>query len=202
MSNLFTKHCSATLILCISLQSLQAQENEWNSGALVLSDNQVLVGELQYHHQHDMVILKIDNKMKTFPAFKINEFRFYDANDDINRRFRALDVKNAKGANLKVIYEVVLHGSLSLLRKEKKHKSKCERSNLRREIEDYVYYSYDEERLVEMRNFKKRVLPLLMQERGPQLTKFIEEHKLNLDKPATYVKILDYYNDLQLIVQN
>ena len=59
---------------------------EWNAGVLVTVDGEVQQGELAFQVS-EIVLLKVADEVTVFPAHKVHSFRYYDLEENINRKF-------------------------------------------------------------------------------------------------------------------
>ncbi|HZY78250.1 MAG TPA: hypothetical protein VFE50_01915, partial [Cyclobacteriaceae bacterium] len=87
--------------------NLQAKDIVWHQGAVVLSDNSVVVGDIA-RASFDLVLYRNSNaNIQSFPAHKVSFFRYYDREEDINRIFVSVGRK---------YYERVVTGKITVFR--------------------------------------------------------------------------------------
>lgn len=189
------------LILPSAIAKKLPPEEEWNSGTLVLKNNEVVKGKIYYNQEYDLVQVKDEDKIRTFTPFNVQYFQFYDEAREIKRLYAALE--NRKGKNNRkgyTFYEVLLDGSLVLLRKEVSHVIP-EYEILYNTI-DLVpsmssnHYVLIEDQLVAYNNFQQDVMPL-MQDHAREIENYILDQQYDILDFVDQILIIDYYNFLK-----
>lgn len=95
----------------VAATALQARNITWHQGSIVLSDRQVVAGEIARISPDMLLYRGAVGEVKTYPAHKVSSFRYYDQANDINRIF----VSVARHRAYK-FYERVVAGKISVLR--------------------------------------------------------------------------------------
>lgn len=102
------------VISCFTASS----DQKWFQGVVVLSSGEVKVGQLQYHPKWEAVTFKEGDAVETFPVGKLSQFRYFDNELEVWRKFFPYDAMK-QGFRKAEFYEVVFLGEYQLLRKEK-----------------------------------------------------------------------------------
>ncbi len=162
-----------------------SQSEQWQQGAVVLSNNLVLTGELLVHLDFNTLVLKETNERLVLPASTIKSFRFYDMSNNINRQFLTLDDLQEGSTTF---YELVVQGEYKIVRKQKRFHSAFPDDK-----EDYLYFTFNDGILTPIRNFRKKVFPQLLQS-TPELTQWVNEQRLDLNSSETAILVVKEYN--------
>jgi hypothetical protein len=183
------KHLLSLVWMAISLTCL-SQDLMWESGVVITKENEILVGSLVYYSAHDAVLLKqSDGLANFFPSCKISSFRFYDSKADINRQFI-----NIGAASSSRLLEIVLNGSVKLLRKMKFRNSELATAD---NAEDFFYYVWMDNDLTPLQQFRSKVLPALLKRFPDELASFVSSRKNEKQTDIVAIQILKEYNRLQ-----
>jgi hypothetical protein len=183
------KHLLSLVWMAMSLTCL-SQDLMWESGVVITKENEILVGSLVYYSAHDAVLLKqSDGLANFFPSCKISSFRFYDSKADINRQFI-----NIGAASSSRLLEIVLNGSIKLLRKMKFRNSELTTAD---NAEDFFYYVWMDNDLTPLQQFRSKVLPALLKRFPDELASFVSSRKNEKQTDIVAIQILKEYNRLQ-----
>jgi len=154
----------------VVVSSLTGQPMEWQRGVVVLIDERVLTGSIYNPKGFDLIFLQTKEDRIALSAGKVRLFRYYDSIANINRKF--VSVKGEKG-NCH-FYEVIINGEVSVLREFKRFANRSHPD----EIDSYNYYTYVNQTLEPIINFKNKVLPKLLEDRG-EIQEFIRRERLD-----------------------
>jgi hypothetical protein len=183
------KHLLSLVWMAMSLTCL-SQDLMWESGVVITKEKEILVGSLVYYSAHDAVLLKqSDGLANFFPSCKISSFRFYDSKADINRQFI-----NIGAASSSRLLEIVLNGSVKLLRKMKFRNSELATAD---NAEDFFYYVWMDNDLTPLQQFRSKVLPVLLKRFPDELASFVSSRKNKKQTDIVAIQILKEYNRLQ-----
>jgi hypothetical protein len=183
------KHLLSLVWMAMSLTCL-SQDLMWESGVVITKEKEILVGSLVYYSAHDAVLLKqSDGLANFFPSCKISSFRFYDSKADINRQFI-----NIGAASSSRLLEIVLNGSVKLLRKMKFRNSELATAD---NAEDFFYYVWMDNDLTPLQQFRSKVLPALLKRFPDELASFVSSRKNEKQTDIVAIQILKEYNRLQ-----
>jgi hypothetical protein len=178
----------------------------WDQGQIFLND-EMLIGEIRYHPQHDVVFYKTEGQIETFSPYTVDSFSFYDEAAGLTRTFSALSPGPDGSQGPKAFFEITLEGDLTLARKGKFAKRRNARGNahplagfllLPPQAEQDLVYDYflvSAEGLTKIRHFRKQVLPL-MADREEEMEQFINRFSFNFSNPLSYILLINYYNQI------
>jgi hypothetical protein len=175
------------LFLIAASSSVQAFDSpEWYRGSIVLSNEEVITGEVAIHAKQDVVLFRNEGMLTVYPAHKIQKVFFYDQRADINRKFVSL-VSDGYGYHQFKIYEIVLYGEVTVLRKEKKFSDWDS-------PKDFNYFILQNQKIVPIKYFKRKIFPSLIAKDQFAVVSFVNDEKLNPNSLADIIQIIAYYN--------
>ncbi|UII29578.1 hypothetical protein LVD17_14850 [Fulvivirga ulvae] len=190
-----------TLIL-IGFINTAGPAEKWYEGSVVTSENEVITGEFSINHEYHSLILKNGEGISVLPSHKVNSFRFYDRDFNINRKYLALTSVNGK-LPVRRFYEIVEEGAIHVLRLKKSTSSPYSfendsytgnnRISLSDEAYNYSYYLFFKMDLIPLERFGKQVRPLIEAE-ADHISLYIDKHKLNVNQPSAVIQLILYYN--------
>src|SRR5688572_15188119 len=144
---------------------------KWFRGSVVLSDQQVMVGEIALYPTHHVIMLRTDDGIITLPAKKISSFFFYDASANVNRKYVSR-LNQESTFQQHQLYEVVLTGAITVLRKQDVWSQGVHDAN------DFNYFVLYDNKLIELQKFKRIVYPDLIKQ-SEKLLLFVQENHLD-----------------------
>jgi hypothetical protein len=176
------------LLVLVNFLALGQSTQEWQRGAVVLSNNLVLTGELLLHLDFNTLVVNDSNERLVLPASTIKSFRYYDKANNINRQYVTLDDLQS---GTSAFYELIVQGEYKVLRKQKRI-----HSVIPDDREDYVYFTFNDGILTHIRNFRKKVFPQLLKS-TPDLNTWVHEQRLDLNSSETALLVVMEYNRLR-----
>jgi hypothetical protein len=103
-------------LLWVLTTPLAARDLVWHDGSVVLASREVLTGKITMEAGFDLVLLRTADSCLVLPAHKVLSLYFYDADENINRKFVSL--KESEDARApRHFYEVVLYGKVNVVRR-------------------------------------------------------------------------------------
>jgi hypothetical protein len=179
------------IFLWPSFSSHSQGKDEWFDGTIVLASGELVWGKINYNLQHDLAICKQGALTKTYSPYQVNYLRYYDEGLQVNRYFKVIEEKKNQFKK-KGFYEVVLDGTLPLVRKQKPYLLDDNES-----IEkDYDYYVISREGLVNVFYFKKTVVKKMMNDYQFEIRNYANKEKLSYYRLKDQIMILDFYNSM------
>lgn len=156
-------------------------------GSVVLSNDQVLAGELVVYLDFNTLAVKTTDQLIVLPSHKVNFFRYYDEEENINRQF--ISFKDSGRGN-HLFYEVVLQGDYKIVRK-------LDHAHARHPDHraDYTYFLFHHDGLIPVRAFSKEIFPDLI-DVHPDLYEWVKKERLDLNSLKNIVIVLHEYNRL------
>jgi hypothetical protein len=185
------------LVMVLGIVSLKAQQAiNWQNGTVALANDELLSGQLSFQTAQ-FVLFKSDKQVTVFPAHKVRWFRFDDSQVAINRKFISIKQRN----NQHAIFEMVLWGKVNIVRELK---SIYLNDRTASHVHDFDYYTYNNNRLIKLKKFKRDVYPSLTT-RFSDLSELVKQARLNPASEADAIQIAQLYNQLcrdRVIVAN
>ncbi len=179
------------LLLCLPGCAL-AFGDDWHRGVLTLKNDRVVQGELSVRTDCNVVIYKSGDAMMVYPAHKVARLSIFDTNENLKRTF--VSVRKKVGASVvHELYEVVLDGDIAVLRKGKS----VWHARLMDE-DDFDYFAYYNNELVPLNKFRKK---LFRKVRSRNLRQYVRKNDLNLYRLPDTVRIIDYLNRQDLVME-
>ena len=159
---------------------------KWNQGVIVMPDGKVRQGELAFQVS-EIVLFRVAGEVTVFPANKIRSFRYYDPEQNINRKFvsRTSSLKRTSS-----FYEVVVLGEVSVMRRFNQH---VITSREKSDLDDYDYFVCLQENLVPLKQFRNKVYPNLLTS-SSQIEMQIKANHLNPNRQGDAIQIIQLYN--------
>ena len=173
-------------LLLVNSIDVNAQSLKWNDGSAVLTSGYVIVGKLVIDPSLDIVLFEEDGKRTVYPAHKVRSLYYYDDSADINRRFISLK-DNSALHNRYQLFEIVVQGEVSVLRKQKTRFSKPS------DALDFTYYVNYLDDVVLLRKFGKKIYPQL-KSAMEKLDDFVSANHLREYDSSNSITIIEFYN--------
>src|SRR5690606_5378635 len=133
----------------------------------------------------DVAILRNGEAMMVYPAHRIAGISIFDRNANQKRTFVSM-TKTHGAAVFHELYEVVLYGAITVLRKEKS--AWQSRAIPDPEFDYFVYYG---DQLLPVSKFRKKVFRKLA---TPEVKKYARKNGLNLFRIPDTVRIIEFIN--------
>jgi hypothetical protein len=182
------------LFLIAASSGVQAfDSSEFYNGSIVLSNEEVITGEVAIHVKHDVVLFRGEGLVTVYPAHKIQKVFFYDKQADINRKFISV-VSPGHGYRQAKIYEIVLYGEVMVVRKERNFSDWDS-------PKDFNYFILADQKILPIKHFSKKVFPSLIAKDQSVVTSLRNDEKLNPNSLADIIQIIAHYNK-SVLAQN
>lgn len=204
-----TRTCMLTGLLLLWTSFVFGRgDTPWNSGQLVKKDGEILYGSVRYNYKNNVVQYRYNDNLLAFSPHQLDHFRFYDADFKTERLFIVHELPNRNGYASPVFMEVLVWGELPVLGVLKSQDLKVLKdfreqgasspfaSSPYAKVVNYDYYVLAEEHLVQMNDFKQKILPL-MQAHKEKLRNYISENRLRYYKHLDCLLIIGFHNRLQ-----
>ena len=173
------------ITVAAAAQDLSA-DLDWYKGILITKNQDTIYGRLKYDHARKVVVLKDSASLKGYSSRNIEFFRVLDTEFGLVRTYTSVAYLTESGFQTSEFFELVLSGEITVVREGTRGKFN--------EI-NYSYFALVQDHLEPFRNFKKRLLPDLVQKQ-PELRELIKENHLNTKKKLDRLIIVDLYNAL------
>lgn len=187
------KFCGLVWLLLMALPaSSSTPGDDWHPGFVRLKSDRVVEGELSVRTDCDVVILRNGDAMMVYPAHKVETLAIFDTQENQRRTF--ISVKKEVGAAVFFeLFEVVLGGEISVLRKER---SPWRLRHLRER--EFEYFVYSDNVLLPLNKFRKK---LFRRVASKDLKQYVRKHRLNLYQIHDAVRIIEYINRKDLATE-
>jgi hypothetical protein len=152
-----------------------------------------MTGSVFYPGNLGVVFFKNNNERIALNAAKVQSFLYYDSIFNVIHKFVSL--KSEKGFQF---YEVVIRGQLYILRKCRGRMKQCGQDK----INSYLYFILFNGNLMPAKNFRKRVLPELLEEQAGAIQTYIDKEKLDPSELTSIILIAKEYNRMMAGHQN
>lgn len=179
------------LLFCfLSFNSMVfARQTQWNEGVVVLKGAEVQQGDISVDVRFDLILFRRGDSVMVYPAHRIQSFYYYDASANINRRFISLQNQNNVFREYH-LYEVVLRGDVSVLRKQKGEIV----SNENPDRLNYNYFVKMADVITTLAEFRKKVYPELLKVSHNSLLEFVHREHINPNHADDAIRIIKFYN--------
>lgn len=181
---------SSILFFVFLSVAVQAKTIEWHNAVVVLNNNEVLVGEVVIQPGLDLILFKSGDTRTFYAANKINYININDGDVNTPRKFVSLR-GDKRGRSTNNLYEVVLQGELSVLRKPRG--GDLPDFN---DVYSYEYFVKESCDLIKLSDFRKSIYPIIERYYSEgQLLKFMNQENLSPWSPSDAIKLIEIYND-------
>jgi hypothetical protein len=185
-----------------------AGEADWNTGEVVFSSQSAMHGEVRYDWRADVVQYRQSGRIYTYSTHLLRSFSFFDPQLNAIRYFEA--IPGQKGRSARTFYEVIVDGSLKLVRRPNQmvgfgvpvNLMPAEDSDLAFQLSGYTWYVYTEGKLVNMRNFRGKIWPVMKSQFGVEMKKFTDDYGVNPHTLTGKFRLINQYNVLKAIEMN
>lgn len=162
---------------------------EWHEAVVVLNDSEVLVGEVVIEPSLDMVLFRSGEIRTFYPAAQIKFINIHDEGVKFPRKFISLPSEE-RGRFASKLYEVVLQGELSVIRKP--------RGGSLPDMDDVLSYDYfvkQDDSITKLSDFRKKIYPVIQQYYAEKRLLFsLDDEQLNPNSSSDAIKLIQMYN--------
>jgi hypothetical protein len=163
---------------------------QWHEAVVVLNDHEVLVGEVVIQPSFDIVLFKAGSERTYYPVSKISYINMREDGINVPRKF-VTHTERENGRSVVSLYEVVLQGEISVLRKPN--------GKTLPGFDDafsFEYFTKHEASVLKLASFKRKVYPRIERfyaEKG--LSQYLRKEHLDPSSPADAIKLIGMYNE-------
>jgi hypothetical protein len=171
----------------------------WDMGMIYLNDGNYIRGKLYYNPEKKLVLVENQGKILTYTPENLIRFTVYDKMLSAQRNYISILPDNALSKQ-KFIFEIVLDGSLSLLRhqKSKTHYEGYYDQKIQQFVgysSDFIYYFLYKNKIYQLKNFKKQYIEIVG-ESIYKINAYIKNNKLKYSSVPHQVKLINFFNTL------
>ena len=181
--------------LSLSAEAGRIADADWNQGVVVLSNDEVLSGEVYHDHKNDLLLLRSGARqpIRTFTVHQLQSFRYYDPRDNLIRHFLTVALRGARTSYpVRRFYEVVSKGDVMYLRRHNGC-ALAPPSDLSHHTVAYDYFAYYQGQLIRSHRFEKDLLPVLANT-DPTLLSYMKEKQLRPYEIADQIALITRFN--------
>jgi hypothetical protein len=200
------------IYLCVGLPLAYGQQMSrdfWHDGEVNLFSGETLKGKLKYDLDTDNLQLQFNGTIKSFSAYQVESFQFFDEVLKVPRSFYALPYKKMSNYESPVFFELFTEGFLTLLNREIITYRMMYPSgfggwgyrpwmgtNVPVLDDSYYVLLMKEERVIKLVEIKKDIL-YLMEDKTKEVEGFINANRIRFDRREDLVRLFDFYNSLK-----
>ena len=173
-------------LLLVNSLCTKAQSLRWYDGSAVLTSGVVISGKMFIEPSLDVLLIQQNDIRTVYPAHKIKSVYYYDDSSDINRRFISLRDKSML-YNHHQLFEIVVHGEVSVLRRQKTRSMKPS------DALDFTYYVSYRDDVMLLKKFGRKVYPQLKLSME-ELEDFVAANHLRVYDNSNSIRIIEYFN--------
>ncbi|GAB3540533.1 hypothetical protein [Spirosoma fluminis] len=198
------KYVWITLIwLCSAGSSLLAKNpGTWSQGELILMNGARLEGELNYNWKAEIVQIRQNNTLKAYSALQVQEFKFFDNNQNTIRKFVAVDFPVKVALRRPLFLEEFVAGPLMVYRRLRHIREPIKLTNpsmfgndeeLVKDIDNFIYFVYAGEDMVKLDDFNRFTWPRMQEEFEAELNQYATD----LNSTTAQLMLINKYNYLK-----
>lgn len=178
------------VLLLISVAGRGEVPVTWYEGVVVLKTNEVMVGEVFIQPSLNVVLFRSSGKTSFFPAGKISYVNFNDGKVNMPRKFIA-QISKLNGREMANLYEVVLQGEMSVVRKPKGsvvHGAEMD------DVRSFDYFILWNNNLLKLSDFKRSIYPSMAEDSG-WLKNIAQKERLDPNHASDAIRLIHFYNE-------
>ncbi|MEZ0612205.1 hypothetical protein ACAW74_27090 [Fibrella sp. WM1] len=186
----------------------RAGEPGWNNGHVILSNGQVIKGQLSYNWKAEVLQVRADDgTTKAYSAYKVDSFAYFDVSQNMLRKFDAIEIPTASELTRPVFLEECTIGHYTVYRRLRHTKEliKITRPSLYQEdidlikdLDNFVYFVVDTNGdISDLQAFELSIWPQMLSEYRPQLTEYITLRQLDPSLTMARLMLINHYNYLR-----
>ncbi len=189
------------MLFVASIQLVQAQG--WHAGLLILPNNEQLETNILFDASTDLIQVQTGTTIKVYSARQVLAFQYFDPHTNVVRHYESHLYARNHARKTRMFFEVVVAGEMKVLRRFKSWKQA--RSVTASHTDQlwydsnntYDYLVYTQNKFIPIKNFKKVILPQLLQEYGDALNAFMKKQQLTVFSQRGRLMVINRYNVLK-----
>jgi hypothetical protein len=200
------------IFMLLALPGLEAQQlsrDFWHDGEVNLFSGETLKGKLRYDLENDNIQLQYGGTIKSYSAFQVESFQFFDEIMKMPRSFYALPYTKSGDYETPTFFELFTEGFLTLLNREMityrtTYPAGFWGWGYRPMMGASIPVLEDAYYILEMKNEKvikvtdiKKQLNELMGDKAQEVESFVNANRIRVDRRGDLVRLFDFYNSLK-----
>jgi hypothetical protein len=176
----------------VTAHNLYARDEQWFTGYVILKSQAKLHGKLLVRVDYNVVMFRQGDELVVYPAHKVESVTVYDQSLKHDRNFISIE-EEVCVATLHQLYEVVLKGEVTVLRKER-----VLWYTVHLDIPEEDYFVWNSHEMISLYRFKRKVFPGIVKASHGSMKSYMRRHKLNPNRVDDMIEILAHYNQQKL----
>ena len=190
----FLKVLVVIILLNPCFEVLSNETYKWSRGKIELKNGSTLSGSIKYRPKYNVLMYKVDGKIKTYTADLINYFEIRGKDFKSINRYYSVPVKIDENRMKPEFFEVVTTGSITLLKREALVRK---RRGKRTEVTKVSRFFYmDQSGTVQPLMPSKKSILKLMDAHARVVSNFMTDLELKPSKSAHMKQLFIFYNTL------
>lgn len=207
---------AAFLLFCAfsaNTQSLRFQfpSEMWHNGDVQLADGNKLVGNIKYDILGDVIQINVNDKIQTFGANQIKQFRIFQEDIARYRVFYTIPFLNKNGYRRPRFFELIFEGGTSLLAREmilittrppsdpyfsggRRYNPYGRQASTR--VLDHELYLLNSNGVITQLNKKRKDVIYSFDDKYSELKKIIKSNRLKMNNIDDVAILVEEYNKL------
>ncbi len=199
-SNILILTVIAALVGGLAIQDAMARpfpaesNADWREGVVILTNDEVLTGEVYYHALYQLVLLRAHEgqPVTTLTARQVQRFFYYDSRDNIIHRFVAIEQQPQRAYVVRSFYELVAEGPVSYLRQPNRCAARPPHGSSPHTV-SFNYFAYYQGKVIRAHAFERELLPALAQQH-PRLIDYLKAQQLKPYEVGDQILLVKYFN--------
>ena len=196
------------LIWSLSLATASGNDNNWNTGSVIMPDGHKVEGQLNYNWKAEVLQVKLsDGTLRAYSAGRISSFMFFDETQNLLRRFSTIAFVGSDDKQRFAFMEECTTGKLSVYRRLRHPHEfiKIARASMFtndkemvRDYDNFVYIVLDDSQVVDLDRFGVDLWPRMREEFGKPLTEYVKARQLDISSTVAKLMLINQYNYLKI----
>ena len=190
------------LLLFLNTETV-AREIQWFKGTVIFNNDESLHAEMHLNQELGLLMVKSDEHIRTFPAFKFKYVEYFDTEYGEPRYFMSIFKRKTPSISEHSVFEIVVFGRYLVLRKElpsfgqltEPFSNTLEKDEYEK-VENFIYYVYDGDRMLKLQHVNRRKMKMLTQRYDRDIEQYIQKNQIHYRDSYSKIKVLAYYNAL------
>lgn len=178
-----------TLTFLFATVTASGTEVTFHDGVVVLQNGEIISGKIAVT-SFQLALVEIADKRNVYAAHQVDKILFYDAGNNINRKFVSVESEITNGYSF---YEKILVGEASVLRRPKLSVWQTSKITVW-DHEQFEYYVLWQERVIPVNQVKKTFFDTWDDMLNAELSAYVKNQHLSLYNTADVIHLVQHYN--------
>lgn len=188
---------------CATAQKVNIDDYDWHKGLVITAEHRIS-GNVAYDDRYEVVYLRPDDseEIKTIPTHQLDTVKMFNSSTKVTHVYANYPMVNRYGYEVKVMYEEIVTGPVSYLKKGTFESIEQYNGNIGITGNPYAidlvrYYLYYEGQIDEVRKFEKQVTGIYDLTRK-ELKKVLNRYRLEVKSPRGQARCIYHLNEMVL----